>query len=94
MPTRAPRKQLPQDTEGLASMCSSLAAQLAILLVSVAVAECEFLAEAPSGEAIATLRRHERTGRPLGSMSFIADLESQLRRVLRPQKPGCKRKAT
>ena len=53
----------------------------------------EFLAEAPSGEAIATLRRHERTGRPLGSMSFIADLESQLSRVLRPQKPGRKRKA-
>jgi len=53
----------------------------------------EFLAEQPSAEAIATLRRHERTGRPLGSMSSIADLGSQFGRLLRPQKPGRKRKA-
>ena len=35
-----------------------------------------------------TLRRHVRTGRPLGSDSFIEDLERGLGRTLRPQKPA------
>ena len=52
----------------------------------------EFLWEQPSEEALAALRQHERTGRPLGSMSLIADLERQLGRVLAPQRPGRKRK--
>ena len=34
------------------------------------------------------LRRHERTGRPLGEAGFIEHLEKALRRVLRRQKPG------
>jgi putative transposase len=34
------------------------------------------------------LRRHERTGRPLGSERFIKKLEKALGRALRPQKGG------
>lgn len=36
------------------------------------------------------LKRHERTGRPLGSEAFIDRLEDELSRPLRPQKPGPK----
>ena len=36
------------------------------------------------------LRRHERTGRPLGSEKFIAKLERIAGRLLRRQKPGPK----
>ena len=36
------------------------------------------------------LHRHARTGRPLGSESFIGRLERRLGRTLRPQKPGPK----
>ena len=34
----------------------------------------------------------ERTGRPLGSPAFVAELEGVVKRVLRRQKPGPKRK--
>jgi putative transposase len=37
------------------------------------------------------LRRHERTGRPLGRESFVERLETELGRALRPQKPGPKK---
>jgi putative transposase len=36
-------------------------------------------------------RRHERTGRPLGTASFLENLEQALGRALKPQKPGRKR---
>lgn len=36
-------------------------------------------------------RRHERTGRPLGSPSFVKALERKLGRSLLPQKPGRKK---
>ncbi len=38
------------------------------------------------------LRRHERSGRPLGSEEFVAGLETALGRVLRRGKPGPKPK--
>ena len=38
-----------------------------------------------------TLRRHERTGRPLGSDDFLLKLEKLTSRVLRKQKPGPKK---
>jgi putative transposase len=41
---------------------------------------------------IALLRKHERTGRPLGEDSFIESLESLSDRDLKPQKPGPKKK--
>ena len=40
----------------------------------------------------AVMRRHERTGRPLGSAASIAGLKSQLGRFLRKRKPGRKGK--
>lgn len=43
------------------------------------------------GEAeLAAIRAGERTGRPLGSDSFVAGLEQRLGRVLARQKPGRK----
>jgi putative transposase len=45
----------------------------------------------PSSEA-ETLRRHERTGRPLGSEAFVTKLEGEVGRRLHPQKGGRPRK--
>jgi len=39
-----------------------------------------------------TFRKHERTGRPLGSVNFIEKMEVLLDRKLKPQKPGPKKK--
>ena len=41
-------------------------------------------------QTIKTLRRHDRTGRPLGDGHFLATLENGLGRVLRPGRPGPK----
>jgi len=41
-------------------------------------------------EEAALMRRHERTGRPLGTRKFIDRLEQQLGRYLRKRKPGPK----
>ena len=49
-----------------------------------------YLALEVDEEEAALMRRHERTGRPMGNASFIARLEKQLDRVLRPQKGGPK----
>ena len=43
-------------------------------------------------QEVRLLRRHERTGRPLGGESFIDGLERALSRRLRKQKPGPKPK--
>lgn len=39
-----------------------------------------------------SLRKHERSGRPLGKDSFVEELERGLKRPLRPQRPGPKKK--
>jgi len=44
-------------------------------------------------EELKSLKLHERTGRPLGSNTFIDKMEQTLGRVLRPQKPGPKKKS-
>jgi putative transposase len=41
-------------------------------------------------EDLKLLRAHERTGRPLGDEEFLATLEKDLGRILKPQKPGPK----
>ncbi|MBU1172462.1 MAG: hypothetical protein KKD44_23125 [Proteobacteria bacterium] len=41
---------------------------------------------------IEMLRKHEKTGRPLGDVSFIEKLELILERILKPKKPGPKGK--
>ena len=40
---------------------------------------------------IKILRRHERTGRPVGSEAFLRDVEGIVGRVLHRLKPGPKR---
>lgn len=43
-------------------------------------------------EELRDMRRHSRTGRPLGSTPFVERLERIVGRVLTPKKPGRKRK--
>ena len=50
-----------------------------------------FLSAEVRDEDIAALRRHERTGRPLGGKKFLRRLERKLGRILRRGKPGPKR---
>ena len=47
-----------------------------------------FFTGAEEEEQIRDIRKHERTGRPLGSEGFIESLESILERPLRRGKPG------
>jgi len=51
-----------------------------------------FLDNAPCEEELGLFRRHDRTGRPLGSGSSLSAPEQKLGRVPRPQKPGPKLK--
>jgi putative transposase len=48
---------------------------------------------AATDEEMEKIRRHERSGRPLGSENFVEQLESALDRLLKPGKPGPKGKA-
>jgi putative transposase len=58
-------------------------------LLSIIPAWKEFLTLS-SEEELAALRKHERSGRPLGPESFIEKIETTLLRQLRPQKRGPK----
>ena len=49
-----------------------------------------FLTEAISSGEYDGIRKHEKTGRPLGDISFVSHLENLLGRELRPRKPGRK----
>ncbi len=51
-----------------------------------------FLAGAAEEEPINQIRKHERTGRPLGTGSFVERLEAALDRPLKRGKPGPKGK--
>jgi len=51
-----------------------------------------FLRSAVPEEELRDLRRHGRTGRPLGSQTFLARLEETVGRILKPQKRGPKPK--
>lgn len=51
-----------------------------------------FLAGAGEEEEINEIRKHERTGRPLGSEGFVERLETALERQLKRGKPGPKGK--
>jgi putative transposase len=50
-----------------------------------------FLSSDVSEESMNVLRKHERTGRPLGGNSFVMDLELVLGRNLMKRHPGPKR---
>lgn len=49
-----------------------------------------YLSEAPCKSLTAALKQAERTGRPLGSDKFVAELENKLGRMLKKSKPGSK----
>lgn len=51
----------------------------------------EFLLAGTQEREMEELRKHERTGRPLGSEQFVRRLEKTLDRILHKQKPGRKR---
>ena len=48
----------------------------------------DFLTAQIREEEIMEMRRHERTGRPLGRGSFVGNLETMLGRILKPKKAG------
>ena len=48
----------------------------------------QFLGCETSAEALDRYRRHERTGRPLGSDDFVDLVETRLNRAVRPRRPG------
>ena len=50
----------------------------------------EFLASGLSGGEAEVIRRHERTGRPLGENRFLDRIEKLVGRVVRKRKPGPK----
>ena len=50
----------------------------------------DFLGQGISSTGVAALRRHERTGRPLGDPEFVDRVENQLGRCLRRNRPGPK----
>jgi len=52
----------------------------------------DFLSENVSEQERNDLRQHERNARPLGSEHFVETIEKELGRMLRPQKPGPKKK--
>ena len=52
----------------------------------------DFLSEDISERERDLLRQYERTGRPLGSEDFVQKIEKKLGRILRPQKPGPKKR--
>ncbi len=47
-----------------------------------------FLSDGIAAQEAEAMRRHERTGRPLGSARFVADPEKVLGRRLARQRPG------
>jgi putative transposase len=51
-----------------------------------------FLNSAIPEEELKDLRRHSRTGRPLGNETFLERLEAMVGRILKPQKRGPKPK--
>ena len=50
----------------------------------------EFLSQVVDSSFAEKMRKHERTGRPLGSENFVLKLEKILNRMLRPKKAGRK----
>ncbi len=49
-----------------------------------------FISSGTGEEDMESIRRHERTGRPLGNDDFVARTERATNRILRKQKPGPK----
>ena len=62
------------------------------LLLIVKKKWSDFLLNSPRKADIELLKKHERTGRPLGEGSFIEKIETQLNRPLKLKKAGRKKK--
>ena len=52
----------------------------------------ELLESSLPDDTLEQIRQHERTGRPLGDLTFLEALENRLGRLLKPQKRGPKPK--
>ena len=50
----------------------------------------QFLAGTQQADEMLAIRKHERTGRPLGDAVFVEGLEEKLGMALKPKKPGPK----
>jgi len=62
--------------------------------LSAAIADWHaFLAEGIDDDGLRQMRLHQKTGRPMGSETFIDSVERESGRTLRPLKRGPKRKA-
>jgi putative transposase len=53
-----------------------------------------FLAAGECCQTVGAIRRNTHTGRPLGSVEFVREVEGKTKRLLTPQKPGPKRQST
>ena len=53
-----------------------------------------YLSSAALGDTSESIRRHSRSGRPLGSTEFIKILEQQTGKILTPKRPGPKPSST
>ena len=61
-------------------------------LLEIAGDWIDFLSEDISEQERNELRQYERNGRPLGNEHFVQTVEQRLGRMLRPQKPGPKKR--
>jgi putative transposase len=50
----------------------------------------DFLLGGVAEQELERIRRHEKTGRPLGNDGFVANVQEALARILQRQKPGRK----
>jgi len=53
----------------------------------------EWLAAGTAAQTLGAIRQATRTGRPLGSQAFVAEMERRSKRLLGPQKRGPQAKA-
>jgi len=93
-PVRARIVKAPQDYRW-SSACHHLGMNDDPLVVTSPVKELVadwrgFLGGADADQQAASIRRAQRSGRPLGSTDFVDDLEETLGRKLRKGKPGPK----
>jgi len=70
--------------------CQGMSILIPVWLMEMVPDWKEFIQVVSEPEDYEKLRRHERTGRPLGNKSFIEKLEALLQRGLKPRKPGPK----
>lgn len=78
---------------GHCGLCSDVFAPDAAWLTQITGDWRMFLAQEDLEEETNALRRHTRTGRPLGDETFLQHLESILHRSLRPKRGGRPRKS-